>query len=73
MGNQQRIQKLGKGEKKHELYIAASGGHLFLAYFYQCGVMVVGGCGSMGGVISPFAAKSVAASTYIMANVPITA
>ena len=59
MGNYQRIQKLGKGEKKHELYIAAFGGHLFLAYFYQCGVMVVGGCGSMGGVISPFATKSV--------------
>ena len=79
MRNNQRIQKLGKGEKKRELYIAAFGGHLFLAYFYQCGVMVMGGCGGKGGVISPFATKSVAAqmesgaSIYIMANVPITA
>ena len=33
--NQHRIQRQGRGAKKHEIYVAAFGGHLFYDLFVQ--------------------------------------
>ena len=33
----ERIQRPGKGGKKHEIYAAAFDGHLFMTYFYRAG------------------------------------
>ena len=34
---QWRIQRLGRGAKKHEIYATTFGGHLFVTYFYSAG------------------------------------